>query len=80
MKKLLAILAALILSGCAASNVAITLPDGTKKEANSMAIWTDFKSVKGDFLKETFDVKGMEGNLDLQTLLTILQAASAASR
>ena len=76
MKKLLAILTVLILSGCAASNVAITLPDGTKKEASSMSLFLDMKSIKGDFQKETFQVQGSTNSLDLQTILNILQAAA----
>lgn len=80
MKRLFAIAILLILTGCAAGNVSITLPDGTKKEASSMSFWLDMKSVKGDFQKETFQVQGSTNSLDLQTILNILQAAAAVQQ
>lgn len=78
MKKFLAIATLFLLVGCAASNIKITYSDGTTKEASASALFTNLNAVKGDFMKETFSVKGAEGALDLQTLLQILSAAAAA--
>ena len=76
MKKLIAILIVFLISGCAFGSVSIK-PDGTK-EATSASLFLDMKSIQGDFVNQTFKVKGSENSLDLQTLLTILQAAAAA--
>lgn len=78
MKKFAVLILALMLSGCAFGSVAITMPDGTKKEASSASLFLDMKSVKGDFQKETFAVQGSTNSLDLQTILNILSAAAAA--
>ena len=80
MKKLLGVMACFILFGCAAGQVSITMPDGTKKEASSMSLFLDMKAIQGDFQKETFKVQGSTNSLDLQAILTILQAAATAAQ
>jgi len=73
MKQTIAVLAILVLCGCAVASIKITEADGKVKEASTVSFFKDIAGGNVDLLKETFAVKG--STVDLKTLLEILQAA-----
>ena len=71
MRKLLAITAILLLTGCATVNHEMTRADGTTIKTSATTVFKTFDAVKADDLNGTLAVKGSQ--VDAETLQAALQ-------